>query len=582
MSSIKDSILKLKRYVKSIYKLVLLNMFISMITGVISSAPILLIKRLFDKGLIGRSEKDIIYASLAMIGLAVFSGIFIYLNAVLSGRVSTVIYKLVVDDLHAKILTLDMKYFSDSKIGDIMSRFSNDATMINGIVLNVFQMVLYAFTALFYLAVAIKTDWKLSLGVTLVAPVILFIVKRYSTRLKQAGKNRQEISGELNSKLQETISGIRVIKSFTTETYEKSKFKNITSRLKLYTQKGINYDAKATSMSESLNYILIALMLFFGGFRIVRSSGSFTAGEFMTLIGSIAALYTPVKRGLKLYNNITTNLASIDRIFEILEIDSKIYDKENAIEFTEFKNDIIFKDVNFSYDTGDRVVKSLNLEIKKGEKIALVGNSGGGKSTVVNLIPRFYDVSDGSIKIDGIDLRDYKITSLRKKIGIVPQDTFLFSGSVEDNIKYGNRQATYEDIVEAAKKANAHEFIEKLPNKYDEEIGERGVKLSGGQKQRIAIARAILENPEILILDEATSALDNESEQLVQNALERLMKDKTSFVIAHRLSTIINCDKIIVLQSGEVKEMGTHQELMDLNGIYKSLYERNFDDNQQS
>ena len=220
--------------------------------------------------------------------------------------------------------------------------------------------------------------------------------------------------------------------------------------------------------------------------------------------------------------------------------------------------------------------------MKKGEKIALVGNSGGGKSTIVNLLPRFYDVSHGTIEIDGVDIKKYKLKSLRKKIGIVPQDTFLFSVTIEENIKYGNRTATTEEVIDAAKQANAHVFIEKLSNGYLTEIGERGVKLSGGQKQRIAIARAILENPEILILDEATSALDNESEKLVQDALEKLMKDKTSFVIAHRLSTVISCDKIIVLQAGEIREIGTHAELLEKNGIYKSLYERNFDDKIQN
>jgi ABC-type multidrug transport system fused ATPase/permease subunit len=557
-------------------------MFLSALTGIISSAPILLIKRLFDKGIIGRAEKDILYASLAMIGLALIAGILMYYNSQLSGTISTGIYKNIIDDLYSKIQTLDMKYFSDSKVGDLMSRFSSDASMINSIILDSFTIILYLMTAIFYLVVLFITDWKLTMGVFLIAPLLLVVVKRYSSKLKHMGKNRQEISGELNSKLQETLSGIRVIKAFTTENYEKSKFKNLSSKLRFFTRKAIGYEAKANSIAESLNYIMFALLLFFGGYRVIRSGGTFTPGDFMTVLAGMGAMYTPAKRALKLYNGINTNSAAVDRIFEILDIESKVIDSENATQFKEFNSTIEFKNVDFEYEENKNVITNFNLSVKKGEKIALVGNSGGGKSTIVNLLPRFYDVSHGTIEIDGVDIKKYKLKSLRKKIGIVPQDTFLFSGTIEENIKYGNRTATTEEVIDAAKQANAHVFIEKLSNGYLTEIGERGVKLSGGQKQRIAIARAILENPEILILDEATSALDNESEKLVQDALEKLMKDKTSFVIAHRLSTVISCDKIIVLQAGEIREIGTHAELLEKNGIYKSLYERNFDDKIQN
>ena len=582
MGTTRESLLKLKKYVKKFYSIIILNMFLSALTGIISSAPILLIKRLFDKGIIGRAEKDILYASLAMIGLAVIAGILMYYNSVLSGTISTGIYKNIIDDLYTKIQTLDMKYFSDSKVGDLMSRFSNDASMINSIILDSFTIILYMMTAIFYLVVLFITDWKLTMGFSLIAPLLLVVVKRYSHKLKHMGRNKQETSGELNSKLQETLSGIRVIKGFTTENYEKSQFKNLSSKLRFYTRKGIGYEAKANSIAESLNYIMFSLLLFFGGYRVIRSGGTFTPGDFMTVLAGMGAMYTPAKRALKLYNGINTNSAAVDRIFEILDIESEIIDSENATQFKEFNSTIEFKNVDFEYEENKNVITNFSLSVKKGEKIALVGNSGGGKSTIVNLLPRFYDVSRGTIEIDGIDIKKYKLKSLRKKIGIVPQDTFLFSGTIEENIKYGKRSATIEEVMDAAKQANAHMFIEKLSNGYSTEIGERGVKLSGGQKQRIAIARAILENPEILVLDEATSALDNESEKLVQDALEKLMHDKTSFVIAHRLSTVINCDKIIVLQAGLIKEIGTHVELLEKNGIYKSLYERNFDDKIQN
>ena len=582
MGSTIESLKKLKKYMKNFYPIILLNMLLSALTGIISSAPILLIKRLFDKGIIGRAEKDILYASLAMVGLAILAGILMYYNSLLSGTISTGIYKNIVDDLYSKIQTLDMKYFSDSKVGDLMSRFSSDASMINSIILDSFTVILYLMTAIFYLIVLFITDWKLSIGVLLIAPLLLIVVKKYSRKLKHMGRNKQETSGELNSKLQETLSGIRVIKAFATENYEKSQFKNLSSKLRLYTRKAIGYEAKANSIAESLNYIMFALLLFFGGYRVVRSGGSFSPGDFMTVLAGMGAMYTPAKRALKLYNGINTNSAAVDRIFEILNIQSEIIDTDNPIQFNSFNSTIEFKNVDFEYEEGEKVISNFNLLVNKGDKIALVGNSGGGKSTIVNLLPRFYDVTRGSIEIDGIDIRKYKLKTLRKRIGIVPQDTFLFSGTIEENIKYGKRTATTEEVIEAAKQANAHIFIEKLSNGYATEIGERGVKLSGGQKQRIAIARAILENPEILILDEATSALDNESEKLVQDALEKLMKEKTSFVIAHRLSTVISCDKIIVLQAGEIKEIGKHEELLVKNGIYKALYERNFDNKIQN
>jgi lipid A export ATP-binding/permease protein msbA len=333
---------------------------------------------------------------------------------------------------------------------------------------------------------------------------------------------------------------------------------------------------------EAMNYIIIALLLMFSGYRVLRAK-NFTPGDFITIVGAISSMYTPARRAMTRFNSISANISSITRVSEILEEVPAIVNKKDCIKFENFARDITFENVDFKYkDSNEKILKNINLDVKKGETIAFVGNSGGGKSTLVNLIPRFFDVSGGSLKIDGIDIRDYEIKSLRKAIGIVPQETFLFSGTILSNIKYSRQNATFEEIVEAAKQANAHEFIENLSDGYNTEIGERGVKLSGGQKQRIAIARAILENPQILILDEATSALDNESEKLVQDALEKLMDGKTTFVIAHRLTTIENSNKIVVIQKGEIKEVGNHNELLNKNGIYKALYNKNFDFNSKS
>ena len=567
---------KLKKYIKKYYVLIILNMLLALVSSAVSVSPLALVKRLVDAGILGSSEKDILYAAGGMICLAAIGAVLIYWNGVLSAVISSSIYKNITDDLYVKIQSLDMEYFSKTKVGELMVKVLNDPSNVNYLTIESFNMFSETFKAIFCLAAAFYIDWKLTLGVLVVAPILLITVKKYSGKLKKSGRARQEATGILNSKLQETLSGIRVIKAFAMEKEEIRDFRKKSLELKKVALKSARYTSKSSAISEALNYIMVAMLLMFGGFRVLRGN-HFTTGDFITIVGAISSMYTPVKRAISRYNEISMNIPSIGRIFEILDVVPEIEDAPDCIKFAEFKSDITFENAAFRYkDSDEKVLKNINLVAKKGETVALVGNSGGGKSTLVNLIPRFFDVTSGKIMIDGIDVKNYKIKSLRKKIGIVPQETFLFGGTVLENIRYGNQHATFEEVIEAAKKANAHEFIEKLEQGYETEIGERGAKLSGGQKQRISIARAILENPQILILDEATSALDNESEKLVQDALEELMKEKTTFVIAHRLSTIINSDKIVVIQQGEIKEIGTHEELLDKDGIYKSLYNKSF------
>lgn len=567
---------KLKKYIKKYYVLIILNILLALVSSAVSAAPVTLIKKLFDKGIHGKNETAILYAVGGMILLSILGAFLVYWTTMLSGKISSSIYKNIVDDLYVKIQSLDMEYFSRTKVGELMTKVLNDPANVNTFILEFFEFLKYIFTAISYLVIAIHTDWKLTIGMFVSAPILMITVKKYSKKLKKSGKERQETTGILNSKLQETLSGIRVIRAFATEKQEIHNFKKISLELKKVVMKTVGYNAKSNSVSEALNYIMVAILLLFGGYRILRGR-VFTTGDFITIMTSIGSMYTPIRRSANIYNSLSTNIPSIGRIFEILDVVPEIADAPDCVKFEEFRSDITFENVDFRYkDNDEKILKNINLVAKKGETVALVGNSGGGKSTLVNLIPRFFDVDAGEISIDGINVKDYKIKSLRKKIGIVPQETFLFGGTVLENIKYGNQKASVEEVIEAAKKANAHEFIEKLEQGYETEIGERGVKLSGGQKQRISIARAILENPQILILDEATSALDNESEQLVQDALEKLMKGKTTFVIAHRLSTIINSDKIVVIQQGEIKEVGSHEELLDKDGIYKSLYNKSF------
>jgi lipid A export ATP-binding/permease protein msbA len=575
-------ILKLKKYIKKYYILIILNILLATMSSLVSSAPIALIKRLFDKGISGKSEKDILYAAGAMIMLAAIGAILMYWNTIFSTVISSSIYKDIVTDIYNKIQTLDMEYFSGKKIGDMMTRTMTDPSNINSIILEVFNMIPEVIKLVLCLGIAFYIDFDLTLGVMIVTPILIITVRKYAKRLKRSGKQRQEALDSLNSKLQETLSGIRVIRAFATEKHEINDFKKKNINLKKIAVKSARYNAKANSIMEAMNYIIIALLLMFSGYRVLRAK-NFTPGDFITIVGAISSMYTPARRAMTRFNSISANISSITRVSEILEEVPAIVNKKDCIKFENFARDITFENVDFKYkDSNEKILKNINLDVKKGETIAFVGNSGGGKSTLVNLIPRFFDVSGGSLKIDGIDIRDYEIKSLRKAIGIVPQETFLFSGTILSNIKYSRQNATFEEIVEAAKQANAHEFIENLSDGYNTEIGERGVKLSGGQKQRIAIARAILENPQILILDEATSALDNESEKLVQDALEKLMDGKTTFVIAHRLTTIENSNKIVVIQKGEIKEVGNHNELLNKNGIYKALYNKNFDFNSKS
>lgn len=568
---------KLKKYIKKYYILIILNILLAAMSSFVSSAPILLVQRLFDKGITGRNEKDILYAAGAMILLAVIGAILMYWNTIFSTLISASIYKDIVTDIYNKIQTLDMEYFAGKKIGDLMTRVMTDPGNINSIILEIFNIIPEVIRVIVCLIIAFCTDFDLTLGVLVVAPILIITVRKYAKRLKRSGKNRQEAIDSLNSKLQETLSGIRIIRAFATEEHETKDFKKKNNNLKRIAVRTARYNAKANAIMEALNYIIIALLLLFGGYRVLRAK-DFTPGDFIAIVAAISSMYTPARRAITRFNAISVNLSSITRVSEILEEMPSIVNKENCITFENFTDGISFENVDFKYkDNSEEILKNINLNVKKGETVAFVGNSGGGKSTLVNLIPRFFDVAGGVIKIDGTDIRDYEIKSLRKAIGIVPQETFLFAGTILSNIKYSRQDATFEEIVEAAKQANAHEFIENLSDGYDTEIGERGVKLSGGQKQRIAIARAILENPQILILDEATSALDNESEKLVQEALEKLMKGKTTFVIAHRLTTIENSNKIVVIQKGEIKEIGNHNELLNKNGIYKALYNKSFD-----
>lgn len=536
-----------------------------------------IIKDMVDKVLM---NKDMMLLNLIAAGIVVvflFRGIFYYGQSYL---VSYIAQRVIIDVrelLYIKFQKLQLGYYEKKQTGTIMSYITNDVAALQvALVDSLIEMVTELSILIGSLIMMFYLDWKLSIVTLVVVPVIGQAMKVFGRKLKQSGALIQERTAEITSLLQESISGVRVVKSFAREDYEIERFQNQNNLNFKANMKSVQLSSLLTPTVEFLAAVIVAVILWFGGYQVVN--GALTAGALVAFLTYAVNLANPVKRISRVYGTINKAMAAAERVFNVLDTEEKLKDKPNAMELPKISGDVQFDHVSFGYKKDVDVLHDLTLEAKPGQVIAFVGPSGAGKSTIANLIPRFYDVTAGSIKIDGIDIRDVTIRSLREQIGVVPQETMLFSGTVKDNIRYGRLDATDEEIIEAAKAANAHNFIMHLVDGYETKIGERGITLSGGQRQRIAIARAILKNPRILILDEATSALDTESEEIVQEALDKLMIGRTSFVIAHRLSTIINADKIIVLDNGRVTESGTHKELMQTGGLYSHLYNIQFSD----
>ena len=536
-----------------------------------------IIKDMVDKVLM---DKDMMLLNIIAGGIVVvflFRGIFYYGQSYLVSYIAQSVIIDVRELLYIKFQKLQLSYYEKKQTGTIMSYITNDVAALQAaLVDSLIEMVTELSILIGSLIMMFYLDWKLSIVTLVVVPVIGQAMKVFGRKLKMSGALIQERTAEITSLLQESISGVRVVKSFAREDYEIKRFQNQNDLNFRANMKSVQLSSLLTPTVEFLAAVIVAVILWFGGYQVVN--GALTAGALVAFLTYAVNLANPVKRISRVYGTINKAMAAAERVFNVLDTEEELKDKPNAIELPKISGTVKFDHVSFGYKEGVNVLHDLTLEAKPGQVIAFVGPSGAGKSTIANLIPRFYDVTAGSIKIDDIDIRDVKIQSLREQIGVVPQETMLFSGSVKDNIRYGRLDATDEEIIEAAKAANAHNFIMNLSDGYETKIGERGITLSGGQRQRIAIARAILKNPRILILDEATSALDTESEEIVQEALDKLMIGRTSFVIAHRLSTIIHADKIIVLENGRVCESGTHQQLMQTGGLYSHLYNIQFSD----
>jgi ATP-binding cassette, subfamily B, bacterial MsbA len=481
------------------------------------------------------------------------------------------------NDVQRHLHKLSLHFFMARKKGHLISMVMNDVRLITESIMALLSTIFRdPPTIIVSIIILLAFNWKLTMITLLVTPIFGFIIGRIGNKLKKYSLLYQEKMSEITALMDESISGVRVIKAFKMEMHEIDKFESHTGKLYKIFVKLARIRSISSPTSEYLGILLAAVVLWFGGRGIIEKTSPMTAGQFIFYLTILVSMLQPIKIITQVYNSIKEGMAAGERLFAILDIKPRIVDPPNAAVIKEFKQSIVFDNVSFRYDTSDLVLKNINLHVQRGEIIAIVGPSGSGKSTLVDLIPRFYDPAEGNIEIDGNDLRNVTQDSLRDLMGIVTQETILFNDSVSANIGYGVRDVPHEKVIEAARIANAHNFIQNLSNGYDTMVGDRGVKLSGGERQRLAIARAILKNPPILILDEATSALDPESEMLVQEALERLMKNRTSFVIAHRFSTIQNADRVVVMEKGKIVQVGKYAELVDRDGLFKKLYDLQF------
>lgn len=479
-------------------------------------------------------------------------------------------------EMFSHVQELPFSYFDNTKTGHIMSRIVNDLNEISELAHHgpedIFISTIMIIGSFFML---LHVNVKLTLITFAVLPVMIYFAMHYNTKMRKNFKQIRESLADINGRLEDSISGIRVVKSFTNEEYEIDKFDEGNIRFKSLRTISVRYIGIFHGGINFFSNIATLIALVAGGYYVVK--GKIKYGDMVAYLIYINQFLQPVKRLANFVEQFQRGMAGFKRFTEVMDIKPDIIDKSEAIEMDKVSGQVLFKDVAFSYDEKNSVLSGINLSVKPGETLAIVGPSGAGKTTLCSLIPRFYEIDKGSITVDGKDIRDVKISSLRKNIGIVQQDVFLFSGTIRENISYGNLDASDEEIINASKAANAHDFIMELPDGYDTYIGERGVKLSGGQKQRLSIARMFLKNPAILILDEATSSLDNQSESVIQKSIEELSKNRTTFIIAHRLATIKNAKRIAVLTENGIEEEGTHKELIEKEGVYFKLYRSQFE-----
>jgi subfamily B ATP-binding cassette protein MsbA len=551
-----------------------LAMLCMLVMAAATSATAFLVKPVLDDIFFNKNVHMLTLIPVAVIVIYLLRGFGMYGQEYFMSYVGQGIIRRLRNMLYDHIQDLPLSFFHEEKTGVLMSRITNDVNIIKSMVSTAVTSVLRdCFTIIGLTGVIFYRDWKLAIYAIIILPVAFLPIVQFGRRVRRISTGCQESMADLNSFLHETFSGNKIVKAFGMESYEKQRFHEKTHTLFKLEMKAVIARSLSSPIMEFLAGLGIAFIIWYGGYRVI--SGESTAGTFFSFMAAVLMLYDPVKKMSNLNNSIQEGLAAADRAFDIIEKKSDIQQIDHPVEIPFQPHAVSFENVGFRYDE-TQVLNRINLTVNAGEILALVGMSGGGKTTLVNLIPRFYDVTDGVIRVDETDIRDASLKSLREQIAIVTQEPILFNDTIGNNIAYGNPLAPFTDIVAAAKAAFAYDFIERLPRQFDTSIGELGSRLSGGEKQRLCIARALLKNAPILILDEATSSLDSESEMLVQKALENLMKGRTTFVIAHRLSTIGYASRIIVIVNGEIIEQGSHEDLMARQGEYHKLYEMQF------
>ena len=555
-----------------------LAMVCMLVIAVASSATAFLVKPVLDDIFFKKDITMLKIIPVVVVLIYFLRGLGMYGQDYLMNYVGENIIKDLRNDLYNRIQDLPIAFFHREKTGVLMSRITNDVNIIKTMVSTAVTGSLKdSFTIVGLTFVIFYRDWKMALFAFIVLPIAFFPIVEFGRRVRRISTGWQEAMADLNSFLHETFAGNKIVKAFGMESYEKKRFFNKTLDLFKLEMKAVVARSLSSPIMEFLGGLGIAFIIWYGGYKVI--TGSSTAGTFFSFMAAVLMLYDPVKKLSGLNNAVQQGLAAADRVFDIIEMESDIKEKKNPLAIKRGPHRVTFENVFFKYDDV-MVLKDINLDIKAGEVLALVGMSGGGKTSLVNLVPRFYDVTQGAIRIDGMDIRDVSISSLRDQMGIVTQEPILFNDSIRNNIAYGKRSATDKEIIKAAKAAYAYDFIQNFPNKFDTSIGELGGRLSGGEKQRICIARALLKDAPILILDEATSSLDAEAEMLVQKALENLMKGRTTFVIAHRLSTIDYADRIVVIVKGRVEEEGKQEELISKQGEFFKLYQMQYSNDQ--